>query len=300
MASLVPLGDFNTSDFACALEGSDFDGDCQSRSWKSAGSVLPASRRRDVMESAAMAARAPFEAGARFGRNVSGQDYTGNIPVGPVVYNPQAAMNIQGEGQFIETTIGMTEGKVSNDQVSADVQMGIVFVQWKHGVGGMVDNGRAQSGDPYRGVPCNGDDCFINFRMNPSGGETDYGQPATYGAVKQDLRKTRDERTGPGWVSARPWEVNQDGKVSVQLTSDKPAEFKLVTERPGFAVAKGKTYFHQLGAWDVPPNMFDPFWRAKLHPFVRDELRELLGLVGDSDGQNIISDNNSAVEGVIK
>jgi hypothetical protein len=46
--------------------------------------------------------------------------------------------------------------------------------------------------------------------------------------------------------------------------------------------------------------MFDPFWRAKLHPFVRDELRELLGLVGDSDGQNIISDNNSAVEGVIK
>ncbi|MEW5740092.1 MAG: hypothetical protein AB1938_14260 [Myxococcota bacterium] len=299
-ATAVSVGDFNTSDFACALEGSELDGDCKSRSWKSTGSVLSADRRRDVMESAAMAARAPFEAGGRFGRNVSGDDYTGSIPVGPVVMNPQAAMDIQDEGRFIETTIGMTEGKVEKDKVSADVQMAIIFVQWKDGFGGMIDTGSAESGDPYRGVPCTGEDCFINFRMNPSGGETDYGQPATYGAVKQDLRKTRDERKGPGWVSARPWEVNTEGRVSVPLTSDKPAEIQLVSKDDGFAVAKGKTYFHQLGAWNVPPNMFDPFWRAKLHPFVRDELSELLGNIGDSDGQSIIGDSNSAVEGVIK
>jgi hypothetical protein len=299
-ASYASLGDYNTSDFACALEGSSFDSDCKSRSWKSAGSVLAADKRRDVMESAAMAARAPFEAGARFGRTVAGSDYRNQpIPL-PVIRNPQAAMDIQSEGQFIETAIGMTKGEVAKDNVSGDVQMAIVFVQWKHGVGGFMDEGKAESGNPYRGVPCTGDDCFINFRQNPSGGETDYGQPATYGAVTQDLRKTRDEKTGGGWVSARPWEINKDGKISVQLTSDKPAELKLVSKNNGYAIAKGKTYFHQFGAWDVPPNMFDPFWHAKLQPFVRDELKAVLGEIGDSDGQNIIGDSNSAVEGVIK
>ncbi|MCC6334740.1 MAG: Tad domain-containing protein [Myxococcales bacterium] len=304
-ASPASLSDYNTSDFACALEGSGFDDDCQDRSWKGHGSVLSASRRRDVIESAAMAARNGFEAGGwmppHFGRKLSGDDYKGDgVVINPLVNNPDAAMDIQDEGSFREIGFMPTEAEVASDNVSGDVKFGLVTVSWKHGNGIWFTNGSASSGSPYRGVPCSGDDCFINFRMHPTGGEDDYGQPATYGAVKQDLRKTRDERTGPGWVSARPWEVNTEGTVSVKLTKDKPAELKLVSQKPGYGIAKGKTYFHQLGAWDVPPNMFDPFWRAKLHPFVRDELAEVLGTMGDSNGKQIINDSNSAVEGVIK
>lgn len=304
-ASYATLGDYNISDFACALEGSTFDDDCQERGWKSKGTVLSASKRRDIMESAAMAARTPFEAGGwappNYGRKLSGDDYKGDgILWNPIVNNPDAAMNIQSEGSFREIGFLPTVGEVGNDQVSGDVKFGIVMVQWKHGNGVWFTNGSANSGNPYRGVPCSGDDCFINFRFNNQGGETDYGQPATYGAVKQDLRKTRDEKTGSGWVSARPWEVNTEGTVRVKLTTGDAAEMKLVSKKQGFAVAKGKTYFHQLGSWQVPPNMFDPFWRAKLHPFVRDELSEILGAINDSDGQNIIENGNSVVEGVMK
>jgi hypothetical protein len=48
-------------------------------------------------------------------------------------------------------------------------------------------------------------------------------------------------------------------------------------------VSKGKAYFHQLGAsWGIRPNMFDPFWRAKLHPFKDGaELKAALKLAGD-------------------
>lgn len=295
-ASYADVSKYSTSDFACALEGSSFDGDCQAPSWKSAGSVLDASKRRDIMESAAMAARAPFESSSRFGRDLAGDDYdqTGT-GASFVINNPPAAMNIQSEGSFRE--LGWTtEAETRNDKVSGTVNFALITVSWKHGNGIWFSNGSAESGNPYRGVPCTGGDCFINFRFNPGGGEEDDGQPATYGAVKQDLRKTRED----SGLSSRPWELNDDGKVSVKLTKDKPAELQMVSKKQGYAVAKGKTYFHQLGDWSVPPNMFDPFWRAKLHPFVRDELAEVLSTAGDSTGQQIAKDSKSAVEGVVK
>ena len=68
-----------------------------------------------------------------------------------------------------------------------------------------------------------------------------------------------------------------------------------------YAVAKGKTYFHQLGqnGWEVPPNMFDPFWRAKLQPFIKDELKDVLMKAGDTQGVQVVS-GGGPVEGVVK
>ena len=95
------------------------------------------------------------------------------------------------------------------------------------------------------------------------GGETDYGQPATYGVITQDLRKLRNG-------ADRPWET---GRLGVKMPAG-TGKWKYVPEGQGFGVAKAKAYFHQLDKWSAPPNLFDPFWRAKLHPFVRDELKE--------------------------
>lgn len=281
---------------ACAVEGDDdLEGECESPSWKSKGNVKSKDERRDIMESAAMAARTKWEVGTIFERAASHEGYLGDIPIGLPVYDPDNSMDIQGEGHFI--MIGAkNQAKVSGNEVSAKSGGGFLLVNWKHGcfVGWcpwFVKEGKASNGpsDPYQGV-CGDGGCFINFRLAEEGGETDWGQPATYGAITQDLRKRRSG-------AAAPWEINGTGEVKMPNGEGK---LKYVSSGQGFALAKGKTYFHQLGQWSAPPNLFDPFWRAKLHPFVREEMASILGEIGDSYGQQLISGGQTAVEGDTK
>jgi len=298
--------DLNEQGFACALEGSDFDDDCKAPSWKGVGTVADKDKRRQWMESAAMAARTKWEVGTAFERASSHDDYRGDVPVGLPVYDPDKAMNIQGEGHYIE--FGMkNEAKVDNNKVSADSGGGGLLVNWKHGcfVGWcpwVVNAGTAESGGEYKGIVCDGSGgCFINFRMADSGGEDDWGQPATYGAISQSIGKNTnqlagDEKTTLG--KKRPWEL-EDGKGEVQFLNGE-GKFKYISSDDAYAVAKGKAYFHQLGQWSAPPNLFDPFWRAKLHPFVREEMADVLSKAGDSKGQQIINGGQTSVEGVIK
>ncbi len=46
---------------------------------------------------------------------------------------------------------------------------------------------------------------------------------------------------------------------SITDSSVKGREFML-------AIAQGLTYYHRPGDWQEPPNFYNPFWRAKLHP----------------------------------
>lgn len=284
------VADYNIKGFACALEGSNFDDKCEAPSWKSVGTVSSASDRTKVMESAAMAARPKWEVGSLFERSASDTGYRGSIPIGIPVYNPSKMMDIQSEGMYLMVGLA-NKSSVSNNKISASSGAAFGMVQWKHGVGPLiVMSGSPPSASEYEGVPCDGSGgCFINFRLASQGGETDYGQPATYGAITQDLRKMRAR-------SEQPWEINGTGEVQMPNGEGK---FKYVPEGTGYGVAKGKAYFHQLDKWSAPPNLFDPFWRAKLHPFIREELKEVLGKVGDSNGQQIISGGQTAVEGVV-
>jgi hypothetical protein len=143
------------------------------------------------------------------------------------------------------------------------------------------------------GTPCeSGKNCFINMRLGNS--DQDFNQPSTYAAVRQDL-SLRPSGTSP-------WELNGSKKLSMELSGGKQSVVKLKADGQGIAVSKAKVYFHQLGgeSWKVPPNFFDPFWRAKLHHFERKELESALGTAGDSNGASIAGNDQASIEGKIQ
>jgi hypothetical protein len=135
--------------------------------------------------------------------------------------------------------------------------------------------------------PCGLANCFINFRGDRSAAN-DFGQPSVYAGVTQDLRlydaKTATAGAPREMASNAAWEINANGRVELKWVRGRTDKADLVPRGTGFAVSKAKVYFHQLGDWTVPPNLFDPFWRAKLHFFSRAEMTVALGAVGDKSG----------------
>lgn len=154
--------------------------------------------------------------------------------------------------------------------------------------------------------------CFINFRAD-SRSRNDYGQPSVYAAVKAPL--------GP--VSAngnfKPWHLNAAGQQTIEFVQGQP---RTIVMRPrygntgagagnnppradeAFAVSKAKVYYHEIvpfwktGPWNAtvanrhwrrPPNLFDPFWRAKLHPFRAAEKVQALQLSVDQPGSALLA-----------
>lgn len=314
-ASQKDFEKYNVVNLACAVEGSSFDDKCEALPWKKTVPVLSASQRTLVMESAAKAARMPFEIGRGQSRSLSASGYhstdaiddslpaqMGLIPsllLAPldidISSDPQNMMDIQSEGSYKEISFMAEKVDVNNNSISSSEPISIVVVQWKDGNGIWITKGSTPGSSGYEGVPCNGSGgCFMNFRMagksTPKDDDTDYGQPATYGGMSVDLR-VLSKGGGKG-----NWEI--DGKGEVQMVGSNK-KFKYVPGEDAYAVAKGKTYFHQLGpnGWQAPPNLFDPFWRAKLHPFLRKELSESLSEAGDGPGQQVVDESGTAVEG---
>ena len=121
-------------------------------------------------------------------------------------------------------------------------------------------------------------ECFVNFRSNTRA-DDDYGQPSVYGAFSQDLRLNSKCNKGP-------WELGTDGKLSLQdgqhdsQFSD-PGVLDFVPREGGSAVSRALVYFHRPDDWRMPPNMFDPYWKAKLHPFDRTSMGLVLGASGN-------------------
>lgn len=296
----LSVAKYNIFGLACAVEGSDFDDQCTSPpAGKTVAPVSAPASRTTVMESAARAARLGFEVGRASMRHLSGDGYQ-NAPITDFdfrhdtptpIFNPDKMMDIQGSGLYTESAT-RPDITISNNHISADIGDVLVMIKWEHWMLPAESKGDKDSEvSHYQGVPCNaGDDsCFINFRSSTIDGATDYGQPDTYSALTQDLRRLKYGARGA-------WELNDEGTVFVPGRID--GAFRFVPKGNAFAVAKAKVYFHQWRDWSVPPNLFDPFWRAKLQPFKREELAGLLGSIGDVNGQAIITGGQSAVEGV--
>lgn len=296
--ALVPL---NVDSFTCALEGSSFD-HCSDNARPTSSVKL----RSQIIENAANAARPPFDFEGPPSSTVSDANFLGprraKVPQGCIVsgmaafwsheFNTRARV---GEGHSSESSpeararnvgagsIGSGRASVTNfrhipKSFSKNFK-GDVF----SGAGGHHTKGHSGS---HNQDPCPKEDCFVNFNALADA-ERDFGQPTVYGGVIQNLR-LRQTKDGQ-FQDKAPWEINPEGEVKIEMIAGQPTKLKMVARDEGVAVAKAKVYFHQLGNWDVAPNFFDPFWRAKLHFFKRDELRRVLEVSGDKDGVALLN-----------
>jgi hypothetical protein len=293
------------NNFLCTLDGPDDIGACSgSEPLVFQRARPPPSERSKSMQNTANAARGLFNTKGGGGAMLGHEDFKGQSPFS--VRNPPKMMDIQGSGTYQATYVpGAFQSRVGDSEFSKDSNNselalnvgsatggGVVNVQWRHGRGAWFLGSSvfsSQGGGEHRGAV--GDDhpefktiaqiqreaTFISFNghTNPAA-ENDWGQPNAYGAVTQDLRLLQKGGRGAFEVAK-----NGSGTINIRIGQEQ-RKITLVPANTGVAVGKAKAYFHQLGAdWKLPPNGFDPFWRAKLHPFRRDELRQVLSLGGD-------------------
>ncbi|MDP1918976.1 MAG: hypothetical protein Q8L14_22190 [Myxococcales bacterium] len=295
----------NVNNFLCTLDGPDDIGACSgSEPLVFQRARPPASERSKSMQNSANAARGLFNRLGGLGAMLGGEDFAKGAPF--VITNPDKMMDIQSEGNYVATYIpgafssrvGDTEfDKASNNgeeavNVGSATGIGGTVVNWRHGFGAMILGSSvfsSQGGGEHTGAvgdnhpefktisKIQGEATFISFNAHTSpSADNDWGQPNAYGAVTQDLRLLQKGGKGAFEVAK-----NGSGTINIRIGNEQ-RKITLVTQNTGVAVGKAKAYFHQLGAdWKLPPNGFDPFWRAKLHPFKRDELRQVLNLAGD-------------------
>ncbi len=313
----APVFLINSREFACAFEGSAQDSTCEKFDGARAPDKATPRDRSVVLENAANAARGRFQAGCpgcsanghadflpfvstylRGLQNDSGVfafDYDMNARVGERLGSPRATT-----AEAAENLGAVSRGSffVSGFQ-GCWLSFGVASFEastFSSDSGGAHSPGHepGHQHDRFTGMQrsdlCSGEPCFLNFRATADRAG-DFGQPSVFGAVEQDLGRLRKKGNQRG-----AWEVNADAKVTVNLGLGS-ATVRLKPPDRGLAVAKAKVYFHQLGDWRVAPNLFDPFWRAKLHPFTRAEEQKLLTLLGDTAGASLVASGGLPVEG---
>ncbi len=282
----------NAIAFACALEGSNFDGDCTTRPKadpKVRSIVLENSANsartlylRKIVPSLGMDAHEDFRSNSKYLKDLQNSKgevvvvRLGNAHVGEgydLGSDNGSAVDSVGATNIVSyivptwedlPTIGGSKAKIFSDSSGGKHENGLLL--------GSDSNHNKFLGAQKSDVCGNDENCFIHFRATDKK-EDDFGQPTAYGAARQNLR-TRPDTT------KNFWEVNKAATIKIELVKDQPMELELAARKDALAVSKAKAYFHQPGNWKAPPNFFDPFWRAKLHPFHRPELVGLLKQVG--------------------
>ncbi len=119
-------------------------------------------------------------------------------------------------------------------------------------------------------------ECFVNFRSDPRRNE-DFGQARVYGVFQQSLRDMQNCNRGP-------WEIGQDGKLIFSDGARGSGVLDFVPRDPATGLSKAMVYFHRPDNWQMPPTAFDPYWKAKLHPFRNVEAATVLTAAGDLTG----------------
>ena len=294
----------NGGEFACALEGTDFDGDCAKVSGSNP-SKSDAAKRSKIMGSAANAAREMFHVGCGNCTKSGHDDFqSGSDHLMDVQWNDDeekhsfsltAGMSanppIPAMGPAEAKSVGaLTTGTMSNKKFCEECgkSFALFTTAWSNENGGMHILSHSGNHDKFKGYQqedvCGDKACFVNFRAN-SDADIDFNQPSMYASVTQDIGERRAQKRGA-------WELNENSTVKVEIGGDVgTTNFVLKPRHTGGAVAKAKVYYHDFNGWQNQPNMFDPFWRAKLHPFKRAEMQAVL------DGEAQSTAGSAPVEG---
>ncbi len=195
---------------------------------------------------------------------------------------------------------------------------GILTGQWKHGVGvgplpmlAAVGPGEFATGQPTRhradlgtidmlNRPHQGSQHNTQMRMErftefKIGTDFPYNQPYVYAGASTDSRVNEY-----GLRGTNAYEVNNTGTVSFTGVGPTDGNLTLSNNRPTRAFSKAMVYYHRMGDWSDYPNLFNPYWRAKLHPVERGEALMAVGLVDPQGAQvtfgaSIVPNGSAAV-----
>ncbi|PTL85837.1 TadE/TadG family type IV pilus assembly protein [Vitiosangium sp. GDMCC 1.1324] len=295
------VGAMNMNEFNCAVDGMPCTGSVASSDPKA---------RSKVMTEVANASRPAWPANRGL---PGGIDY-------PLHLHPQFLQEIRdipGEGinspvpfthkgtaKTVQSTGSLHSGSAGPEgKAIAAEEQGMMYNQWKHGTGiplkysalvasdsgsGKHTPGGAHSGShKFEGVNAKaltactlGGNCFMKFRANEDK-DRDYGQPRSFSYVTKTLRGASKTKA--------PWQLNssatlnfQNGKTSASLT---------LAADEGAALSKAIVYYHRFGdnGWREAPNLFSPYWRAKLHPFTQQQAAEVLTAASNTDAAQLVS-----------
>lgn len=158
--------------------------------------------------------------------------------------------------------------------------------------GGEHTTGHSGSHDQFKGIEtqemmacANQGNCFMKFRAD-SNPAKEFGQPPVYSYVTQQLRDSDKRRA--------PWQLNDSARFKLSFGPDTEATLDLAAGE-GAGLSKALVYYHRLGAWQEPPNLFNPFWRAKLHPFSPAEAALVLDKAGNPDAARLAATERLAL-----
>ena len=137
---------------------------------------------------------------------------------------------------------------------------------------------------------------FMRFDIDANGR---YRQPVIYKHFRQDLSLNEQGKH-------HPWDIFDSGKFHSKLFGPQHnIDVRFRPDQEGRALSKAAVYYHHPGNWREPPNFWNPFWRAKLHPFSKKEWLALEALTQDVTGGpgflllSLLTDSNdAAMEGI--
>jgi hypothetical protein len=139
------------------------------------------------------------------------------------------------------------------------------------------------SGASHSTPAINADGSWTEFKISDQSSAR-FGQPVVYYAGSTDLRANDINQRGP-------WEINPNGPININVGGEGGAgSVQLFDGNPGEAVSKAIVYYHRFSDWNEAPNLFNPYWRAKLDSF--DGLAEaaiVTGAMGDASGAALVA-----------
>jgi len=238
------------------------------------------------------------------------------VPANPALAPGRSGFAESGFGTFGAAFSGDVSTSNNTGRTLSSFDWAAIAGTWRHGALGWTlpsfspgfnteltsgNNGNNHSGgiladavsSPHNGSNHNLDLDLSRFTEFNIEGQYPFNQPSVYAAVTTDSRVNEYGKRGP-------WEVNKSGSgiITMKGVGGTDGKLAIANNNTTKAFSKAMVYYHRIGDWGDYPNLFNPFWRAKLEPMTRGEALTVLGTF-DTDAATVATGagavNSSAV-----